>query len=114
MGNKNKHGRVTDLEGDPQNISSENFGGGKSGRTRPELVKRRMHRKSTIVSGRTIGEKRERLETKNERAAARKKHKARAGVKSPHLKGLSLRASDCFSRKRRSNKAIMKNRTFSF
>lgn len=75
MGNKNKHGRVIDLEGDPQNISSENFGGGKSGRTRPELVKRRMHRKSTIVSGRTIGEKRERLETKNERAAARKKQK---------------------------------------
>ena len=42
---------------------------------RPELVRRRMNRKSTIVSGRTSGEKRERLETKNERAAARKKQK---------------------------------------
>ena len=31
------HGRVTDLEGDPQNVlRSKNFGGGKSGRTRPE------------------------------------------------------------------------------
>ena len=41
----------------------------------PKLAKRSMHRKSTIMSGRTIGEKRERLETKNERAAARKKDK---------------------------------------
>ncbi|MBP5647911.1 hypothetical protein J6X04_01305 [Candidatus Saccharibacteria bacterium] len=42
---------------------------------RPELARRKMNRKSTIISGRTIGEKRERLETKNERAAARKKDK---------------------------------------
>ena len=34
--------------------------------------------KSRIVSGRTIGEKRERLETRNERAAARKKDKKKA------------------------------------
>ena len=45
--------------------------GGKS----PVLASRREHRKSTIVSGRTIGEARERLETANERAAARKKDK---------------------------------------
>ena len=38
-----------------------------------------MTRKSNkIVSGRTIGEKRERLETKNERATARKKDKKKA------------------------------------
>ncbi len=41
----------------------------------PELVRRREHRKSTIRAGRTIGEARERLETKSERAAARKKDK---------------------------------------
>ena len=45
------------------------------GKEAPKLVKRSMHRKSTIMSGRTIGEKREKLETKNERAAARKKDK---------------------------------------
>lgn len=44
----------------------------------PKLAKRRANRKSTIMSGRTIGEKRERLETRNERAAARKKDKKRA------------------------------------
>lgn len=44
----------------------------------PKLAKRSANRKSTIMSGRTIGEKRERLETKNERAAARKKDKKRA------------------------------------
>lgn len=44
----------------------------------PKLAKRRANRKSTIMSGRTIGEKRERLETRNERAAARKKDKASA------------------------------------
>lgn len=44
----------------------------------PKLAKRRSNKKSTIVSGRTIGEKRERLETRNERAAARKKDKKRA------------------------------------
>lgn len=41
----------------------------------PKLARRREHRKSTIMSGRTIGEARERLETKNERVAARKKDK---------------------------------------
>ena len=41
----------------------------------PKLVRRRENRKSTIMSGRTIGEARERLETKNERVAARKKDK---------------------------------------
>lgn len=43
----------------------------------PELVHRRENRKSTFRSGRTIGEKRERLETANERMAARKKQKHR-------------------------------------
>ena len=44
----------------------------------PKLAKRRAKRTSTIMSGRTIGEKRERLETRNERAAARKKDKKKA------------------------------------
>ena len=41
----------------------------------PQIARRSMNRKSTIKSGRTIGEKREHLETANERAAARKKDK---------------------------------------
>ena len=41
----------------------------------PELVRRRENRQSIFRAGRTIGEKRERLETKNERIAARKKQK---------------------------------------
>lgn len=44
----------------------------------PKLVRRRANSKSTIKSGRTIGEKRERLETANERAAARKKDKQKS------------------------------------
>ena len=44
---------------------------------RPELVRKRQNRQSTFKMGRTIGEKRERLETANERAAARKKDKKR-------------------------------------
>lgn len=41
----------------------------------PKLVSRRDHKKSTFQLGRTIGEKREHLETRNERAAARRKDK---------------------------------------
>ena len=40
----------------------------------PVLARRRENRKSTIKSGRVIGEKRERLETANERAAIYKKN----------------------------------------
>ena len=47
----------------------------KDDETRPELIRKREHRKSTFQMGRTIGAKRERLETANERAAARKKDK---------------------------------------
>lgn len=72
---KGKHGRVTSSKGDPRESLS---GGRDDGRTRPELARRRANRKSAIMSGRTIGEKRERLETKNERAAARKKDKKKA------------------------------------
>lgn len=43
----------------------------------PKLVSRRENRQSTFKMGRTIGEKREKLETKNEREAARKKDKKR-------------------------------------
>ena len=43
--------------------------------TPPKLVKRRENRKSTFKLGRTIGEKREKLETANERALARRKDK---------------------------------------
>ncbi len=41
----------------------------------PTLARRKMNRNSTIKSGRTIAEKRERLETANERSIARKKDK---------------------------------------
>ncbi len=41
----------------------------------PTLARRRENRRSTIKSGRTIGEAREHLETANERAEARKKDK---------------------------------------
>ena len=43
----------------------------------PKLVNRRENRQSTFKMGRTIGEKREKLETRNEREAARKKDKKR-------------------------------------
>ena len=42
---------------------------------KPKLVNRRENRKSSFQMGRTIGEKREKLQTANERAAARKKDK---------------------------------------
>ena len=42
---------------------------------RPELIRKRQNRQSTFRMGRTIGEKREKLETANERNAARKKDK---------------------------------------
>lgn len=41
----------------------------------PKLANRREHKKAAFVAGRTIGEKREHLETKRERAAAREKDK---------------------------------------
>ncbi len=44
----------------------------------PTLARRKMNQNSTIRSGRTIGERRERLETRNERMAARKKDKKKA------------------------------------
>ena len=43
----------------------------------PELARRRQNRKSTIKSGRTIGEKREKLETSSERQAAQRKSRRR-------------------------------------
>lgn len=43
--------------------------------TPPKLVKRRENKKTSFQLGRTIGEKREKLETANERALARKKDK---------------------------------------
>lgn len=43
----------------------------------PELARKRQNYNSTFKMGRTIGEERERLETKNERNAARKKDKKR-------------------------------------
>lgn len=43
----------------------------------PQLARRRANRQSTLKSGRTIGEKREKLETANERRAAREKAKRR-------------------------------------
>ena len=49
--------------------------------TPPKLVSRRDHRNSNFKLGRTIGEKRERLETANERAAARKKDKLKKSLR---------------------------------
>ena len=49
--------------------------------TPPKLVKRRENRKSTFKLGRTIGEKREKLETANERQAARKKDKKKKNLR---------------------------------
>lgn len=43
----------------------------------PKLVRKRQNRQSSFKMGRTIGEQREHLETKNERNAARKKDKKR-------------------------------------
>ncbi len=42
-----------------------------------ELIRKRQNRQSTFKTGRAIGEKREKLETKNERNAARKRDKKR-------------------------------------
>lgn len=61
MGLRKKHGRAVALEETP----------------RPELARKRQNRQSTFKMGRTIGEKREKLETRNERNAARKKDKKR-------------------------------------
>lgn len=47
----------------------------------PKLVKRSLNRKSNILSGRTIGARREHLETANERAAARKKDKRKSAFR---------------------------------
>ena len=47
----------------------------------PKLAKRRLNKHSTIKSGRTIAERRERLETANERLAARKKVKSRQNMR---------------------------------
>lgn len=44
---------------------------------KPKLAKRRLNKHSRLKSGRTIGERREHLETKNERLEARKKIKKR-------------------------------------
>ncbi len=49
--------------------------------TPPKVVHRRAKRNSSCYSGRTIGEKRERLETANERAAARKKDKRKKATR---------------------------------
>ncbi|MDO4526914.1 MAG: hypothetical protein Q4B87_02365 [Candidatus Saccharibacteria bacterium] len=43
----------------------------------PRLARRRLNKRSTLKSGRTIGERRERLETSSERLAARNKVKKR-------------------------------------
>lgn len=49
--------------------------------TPPELVHKRQNRQSNFKMGRTIGETREHLETKNERAAARKKDKRKSNIR---------------------------------
>lgn len=90
MARREKHGRVTSSKGDPRESLTAPWdaddplgssGGRDDGRPRPELAHRRANRKSAIMSGRTIGEKRERLETRNERAAARKKDKRKKNLR---------------------------------
>lgn len=49
--------------------------------TPPKLVKRRENKKSSFQLGRTIGERREKLETANERALARKKDKKKKALR---------------------------------
>lgn len=49
--------------------------------TPPKLVRRRENKKSTFQLGRTIGAEREKLETANERAAARKKDKQKTSLR---------------------------------
>ena len=68
-GKKGKHGRAAEHQDSQQSATSNTRED-----TKPKPV-RRLSRSSTIRTGRTIGEQRERLETKNERAAARKKDK---------------------------------------
>ena len=47
----------------------------------PKLANRREHKKATFVAGRTIGGKRERVETKRERVAAREKDKRKNRIR---------------------------------
>ena len=47
----------------------------------PQLARRRANRQSTIRSGRTIGEKREQMETANERRAKREKDKRKSRMR---------------------------------
>ena len=47
----------------------------------PKLVRHRDHKNSSFMAGRTIGERRERLETANERAAARRKDKNKKAMR---------------------------------
>lgn len=57
---------------------------------KPVLARRGLHKKSTIMSGRTIGEAREHLETANERAEARKKDKRKRAFRIIMVSGLFL------------------------
>ena len=54
---------------------------GGNDKEQPKLANRREHKKATFVAGRTIGEKRERLETKRERVAAREKDKRKNRIR---------------------------------
>ena len=56
----------------------------------PVLARRGLHKKSTIMSGRTIGEAREHLETANERAEARKKDKRKRTIRIVTVSALFL------------------------
>ena len=51
------------------------------GNDAPKLARRLANRKSTMKSGRTIGEKREKLETASERVAAHKKNKVKNNLR---------------------------------
>ena len=88
MGGHN--GKQTTAPEESPRRASESFIMTEGGRTRlsasrefaktsnpPKPANRREHKKAAFVAGRTIGEKRERLETKRERAAARERDKRR-------------------------------------
>lgn len=73
MGLRKNHGQKTSKKESSKSLAAEE----PVTAPRPELARRKMNRQSTFKMGRTIGEQREKLETKNERNAARKQDKKR-------------------------------------
>lgn len=75
------------ISGAPASASSTPVNSPASAPAPPKLARRNLNRHSTLRSGRTIGEKRERLETASERTAAHRK------IKQKHLIKMCLAAA---------------------